>query len=86
MEVSRRLQEELDIAKQLRDELNLQLHLGAAEAKQVFEATEDKLAEVEGMVRRIVHEVEKPLHEINESAHRLLHEIRQGYSRVRELL
>jgi hypothetical protein len=86
MEVSKRLQDELDVAKQLRDELNLQLHLGAAEAKDVFEATEHKLAEVEGMVRRIFHEAEQPLYEMNDSAHRLLHEIREGYCRVRELL
>jgi len=86
MEFPEVLKEELEVAKQARDELRLQIHLGKAEAKQAFRVAEHKLEEVEGIARRVAHEVEQPLHEMHDSARRLLHEIGIGFKRVKELL
>ena len=86
MELKQRLEEELELAKQLHDELRVQIHLGKAEAKELFHRSEHKLIEVESMLKLVAGETSKPLRDIGQSTRELLHEVRVGFGRVKELL
>ena len=86
MELKERLEEELKTAKQVRDELRLQIQLGKAEAKELFQRTEHKLNQVESTLKQVASETGKPLREIGQSTRDLLHEVRVGFGRVKELL
>lgn len=81
-----RFQKELDALRQVRDELRLQIHLGANEAKEVWERMEKKWAELEAKARFVRREAEEPLREVGEAARKLAEEIRHGYERIRRAL
>lgn len=86
MDTGDRMQEELDVLRQIRDELRVQVHLGKAEAKEAFEHTERKFEEIEATVKLVAREAGKPLHEMGDSFRKLAHELRVGYDRVRGLI
>ena len=86
MELKERMEEELESAKQMRDELRVQIQLGKAEAKELFHRTEHKLSQVEAMLKLVASETAKPLRDIGQSTRELLHEVSVGFGRVRELL
>ncbi len=85
-ELGDRISEELDELRRIRDELRVRVHLGAAEAKELWEKSERKLGEVEATARRVSQGAEEELQDIGAAARLLLDEIRSGYRRIRELL
>jgi hypothetical protein len=86
MGLEAKLSEEIEDLKRVRDELRVRIHLGKAEAKDLWEATEAKLQEVESKVRHVASQAEEPLHEVGEAAKLLLEEIRDGYHRIKAAL
>jgi hypothetical protein len=85
-ELGEKLSAELEELKRVRDELRVRIHLGAAEAREVWEKTERKLGELEAKVRLVRREAREPLHEVGAAARLLLQEIRDGYRRIRDAL
>ncbi len=81
-----RLREEFDDLKRMRDELRVRVHLGKAEAKELWEKLEHKFGEVEGKVKLVSRESREPLEEVGEAARLLVGEIRDGYKRIRDAL
>ena len=81
-----KLDEEMEALKRVRDELRVQVHLGKAEAQELWEAMEHKWHEAESKLTRVARDAEEPLHEIGEAARSLLREIRDGYKQIRESL
>ena len=81
-----RFEEELDQLRMVRDELQLQVHLGRAEAKQLWEKLEHRFAEAEAHARAFARRAEEPVHDVAEAARALVDEIRSGYQKLRELL
>lgn len=81
-----RFSEELGELRRVRDELRVQVHLGRAEAKELWEKLEHRFGEAEGKVRTLARRAEEPVQDVAEAAKLLLDEIRVGYRRLRELL
>lgn len=81
-----RFEQELEDLRRLRDELRVQVHLGVADAKDLWDRLEHRMGELEAKARRLAHRAEEPLEEIGEAAQTLVDEIRDGYRRLRKLL
>lgn len=74
-----------DLAR-LRDELKVQVHLGAADAKETWENLETRWSEVESKMK-VVREISaESMQEIASATQLLLDEIREGYHRVKHAL
>ena len=86
MGVEEKLTEELDELRRVRDELRVRIHLGKAEAKDLWEATEEKLQQLESKLRFVAGQADEPLRDVGDAARLLLEEIRDGYHRIRAAL
>jgi CBS domain-containing membrane protein len=85
-EFSDRFQAEMEALRRTRDELRVQVHLGAAEAKELWERVEKKWHEAESRARHVAKTAEEPLQDVREAASQLLEEIRDGYKKIRSSL
>lgn len=81
-----RFEKELEELRRVRDELRVQVHLGVADAKDLWDRLEHRFGELETKARRLAQRAEEPLEEIGEAARLLSEEIRDGYRRLRKLL
>lgn len=86
MSLEERLNEELDDLKRIRDEIRVQIQLGKAEAKELWDRSEEKIEELESKVKSISNQAEQPLQDVREAAQLLLDELRDGYKRIRKAL
>jgi predicted nucleic acid-binding Zn-ribbon protein len=86
MSIEDKLSEELADLKRIRDEIRVQIHLGKAEAKELWEQSEHKIEEVELKMKSISDQAEQPLSDIRDAAKLLLDEISDGYKRIRDAL
>jgi CBS domain-containing protein len=85
-EFSERFEREMEGLRRTRDELRVQVHLGAAEAKELWERVEKKWHEAEARARFVAKTAEEPLQDVREAASQLLDEIREGYKKIRRAL
>ena len=85
-DLGNRFQDDLNALRRARDELCVQIHLGAAEAKEAWEHMEKKWSEVEAKAKLVAREAQEPLRDVGEAGRMLLDEIRQGYERIRKAL
>lgn len=76
----------LDRLAQLRDELRLKIHLGAAEARDQWQALEDRWPEVQRTVHRLEEASAESAGEVKAAAKLLLEEVGEGYDRIRKSL
>ena len=81
-----RLDHEIDELRRVRDELKLRMHLGKADARDLWERLEKRFGEVEAQVRRTAQRSEAPLHEMGDASRKLLDELRAGYRELRKQL
>jgi len=86
MSLEAKLNEELDDLKRIRDEIRVQIKLGKAEAKDLWDRSEEKIEELESKVKAISGQAEQPLQDVRDAAQLLLNEIRDGYKRIRKAL
>jgi predicted nucleic acid-binding Zn-ribbon protein len=86
MSLETKLNEELDDLKRIRDEIRVQIKLGKAEAKDLWDRSEEKIEELESKVKGISGQAEQPLQDMRDAAQLLLDEIRDGYKRIRKAL
>jgi cell division septum initiation protein DivIVA len=75
-----------DQIKQLRDELEVQLHLGAAEAREQWEDLEKQLGHFKSQYDRVADAAEDTAESVAEAASLAGEEILKGYKRIRSLL
>jgi hypothetical protein len=80
------LKGEIDALRQLRDEVKLQLHLGAADARTSFDQLEKRWQHLEGRVKALGEASKDELGEIREAAKLLAREIRDGYQHLKKHL
>ena len=85
-EVGKRLEEEMEGVRRVRDELRVQIHLARAEAKERWEELEHKYREAEAKARLVKRESEKPIQDVGAALRNLLREIRDGYRQIRDVL
>lgn len=86
MEIEKRIEQEMEELRRTRDELRVQIHLGKAEAKDLWEELEQRFGEAESKTRALARRMEEPLDDIAEAAGLLVDEIRDGYRRIRAML
>jgi hypothetical protein len=77
---------ELAKLREARDELRVQLHLGAAEARDAWDVAEGRWHHLEGKLKVLRDGSREDLAEIGEAAGLLLSEIRDGYEHLKRLL
>jgi SMC interacting uncharacterized protein involved in chromosome segregation len=80
------LDELLEKLKQGRDELNVKIHLGKAEAIDLWQETEDKWRHLRRELDRINHDTDDVARDVGAAAMLLAEEIRHGYERLKKLL
>jgi hypothetical protein len=79
------LRGEIEPLRQMRDELELQMHLGAADARASFDQLEKRWQHLEGRMRSLREASKDDLDEIREAAKLLAREIRDGYQHLKKL-
>jgi hypothetical protein len=80
------IESELDSLRAARDELRVQIHLGAAEAREAWEKTEKGWNHLEGRLKVLGEATQESLEDIGGAVEMLADEIRRGYKHVRKLL
>jgi hypothetical protein len=80
------LDELLEKLKQGRDELNVKIHLGKAEAKDLWQETEEKWRHLRSELDRVNHDTDDVARDVGAAAMLLAEEIRHGYERLKKLL
>jgi hypothetical protein len=80
------LYELLEKLKQGRDELNVKIHLGKAEAKDLWQETEDKWRRLRSELDRINNDTDDVTRDVGAAVMLLAEEIRHGYERLKKLL
>ena len=71
--------------EQRRDELNVQMHLGKAEAKDLWQETEDKWRHLRSQLDEIDNDTGDVAKDVGAAAMIVAEEIRQGYDRLKKL-
>ena len=80
------LQDLLEQLKSERDELNLQMHLAKAEAREQWESAEKKWQTFRQQSEKVLTEVDHTGGEIKEGLSLIADELKAGYRRIREQL
>jgi SMC interacting uncharacterized protein involved in chromosome segregation len=80
------LDELIERLKQGRDELNLKMHLGKAEAKDLWQETEDKWRRLRSELDKVDTDTDDVARDVGAAAMLLAEEIKQGYQRLKQLL
>jgi hypothetical protein len=80
------LDELLDKLKQGRDELNVKMHLGKAEAKDLWHETEDKWRHLRRQLDKIDEDTGDVAKDVGAAAILLAEEIKEGYERLKKML
>jgi uncharacterized protein YoxC len=84
--IAEKISQELDELKRLRDELRVQIHLGTAETRDLWEKTEQRFAGLETRLKELKREVKGPLQDVGEATRYLLDEIGNAYRQIRKAL
>ncbi|MCG6937368.1 MAG: hypothetical protein LJE83_04255 [Gammaproteobacteria bacterium] len=80
------LDELLEKLKQGRDELNVKMHLGKAEAKDLWQETEDKWRHLRSQLDEINDDTGDVAKDVGATAILLAEEIKEGYERLKKML
>lgn len=81
-----KLTELLDKLRQGRDEVGVQIHLGKAEAKDLWKETEDKWRSLRSQLDKIDDDTGDTAKDVGAATMLLAEEIKKGYERLRKLL
>ncbi len=80
------LQAVVEDLKQKRDHIQVQLHLAKAEAKDEWEALEQKWEHLRGKMRVLGHEAGETADQVGAALRLTADELRRGYERITRLL
>ena len=81
-----RLDEEVDRVRQTRDELRVQMHLAAAEAKDSWAGLEERWQRLEQRLERIGRATHEASDDVHDATRSLLQELKHGYEKIRDVL
>jgi hypothetical protein len=82
----KRLDDEITTLQQTRDELRVQIHLGALEAQTAWDKAEKSWGHLEARIKVIGQATQESAEDVEEAAKSLVQEIKAGYKRVRDIL
>ena len=80
------IKSEIESLRAARDELRVQVHLGAAEAREAWEKAEKNWNHLESRAKILGEATQESLEEVSEAVSILADEIRKGYKNVRKFL
>jgi hypothetical protein len=80
------LDDEITILKQGRDELRVQIHLGAADARDAWDKVEKNWEHLEARLKVIGEATKESAGDVEEAAKSLVDEIKAGYKHLRNIL
>ena len=86
LETPENMQALIEEIRHVRDEVNLQIHLAAAEAKDEWEALEEKWTHFEAKAERVGHAAGEAAGEVGDALELLGEELRKGYHKIRDQL
>lgn len=86
IDLKKRLENELDILRQTRDELRVQVHLGAADAQDLFAKAEKSWEHLEAKIARIGKVAKEGAEDVGDAASQLADEIKASFERIRKML
>ena len=78
--------EEFDTLRTLRDELKVQVHLAASEARDAYDDVERKWDHAEAKLKVLGEEAAGSAEKVGEALKLVLDEIRDGYANIKKLL
>ena len=81
-----RLESEMEVLQQGRDELRVQMNLAAADARDAWGKVEKKWDHLEARIKQVGQATQDSAEEVEEAAKLLVDEIKEGYKNVRNLL
>lgn len=82
----KRINEEVEVLQQARDEIRVQLHLAAADARDVWDTLEKKWEHLESRLERVSQTTREASEDVEEAVKGLVGEIRSGYKRIRDAM
>lgn len=80
------LEEMIGSLKRLRDELEVQIHLGKAEAKDEWERLEEKWQELKAQGKAVAEAADESAKNVGSALEIVAEELKDGYQRIRKLL
>jgi uncharacterized protein YjbJ (UPF0337 family) len=80
------LEDEIEILRQGRDELRVQIHLGAADARDAWDKVEKNWEHLESHIKQIGRVTQESADEVESAAKLLVEEIKAGYEHLRDTL
>ena len=84
--MNEQLEKVIESLKQGRDELNVQIHLAKAEAKDLWQETEDKWKHLRDQLDKIDNETGDTAKNIGATAMVVADEIKHGYEKLKKML
>jgi uncharacterized protein YoxC len=84
--IAEKVTEELNDLKRVRDELRVQVHLGAAETRDLWEKTEARLEQLEFRLKNLKRDMKEPLRDVGDATRLLFDEIGEAYRQIRKAL
>lgn len=85
-EFTDRLEKQLDGLRQVRDEIEVQLHLAGADARDQWDKLEKGWQHLEGRAKVVGKESQGIADEIGETLEVLADQLKSGYERIRKLI
>jgi hypothetical protein len=85
-DIKKIFEEDVEALRRLRDEIEVQAHLGRVEVREKWEEVERAWQRLEGEVEHIRREAKEPLESIESAGRLLMDEIRSGYAKLRDLI
>ena len=81
-----RIESEIESLRTARDELSVQVHLGAEEVRDAWEKAERSWNHLEGRIKVLGEATQDSIEDIGDAVQLLAEEIRRGYKAIRDLL
>lgn len=85
-DLTQALKRELQELQQMRDELRVQIHLAALEARDDWNELERKWNRIEDELGRLREQAKEPLANISEAGRGLMEDVKRGYTRIKGVL
>lgn len=82
----KRLDEEVKTLQLTRDELRVQIHLGAAEARDRWTRLEKSWDHLEARLKRLGQATQESVEDVERAAKSLVEEIKLGYKHIRDFM
>ncbi len=86
MELRQEIKERFEELRQVRDELRVQMHLAAAEAKEEWDDLEKKWDHAHAHLKKVEEAAGEAAEDVGEALSILGEELKKGYKRIRDAM